>query len=1116
MHVMYLKALKIKGFKSFGKPVSLRFGLGLSVIVGPNGAGKSNLVDAILWVLGEQNPRFLRGQSMQDVIFAGTDRLPPAPMAEVVLVFDNSDFKLPFEAAEISIKRVVTRDGVSTYFINERPCRLLDIRELISHMNLGTELPGIVPQNRVHELINPNSSDLRAIIEEASGISFYRLRRDNAVKKLKNADLKLEKINLIQNELQSQLKPLKKQAEALKQVIELKKQVDDLENRKNLAELVETKQKIQELEKEIAFIDSDINKADAELESLESKRRFLESSLVKENQPLKQLEKFRQLRDYKSRLEFIKMIIEEKARNLIDRITTYRQQLTSAEAGLKNSQEKLANLRLKECALVQQVTHIKTSLQSNEQKIKKLLEEKELLLSNLFQIDKNLKNALSSHEKLGGKIALLKRELELKKEDEAKTGIEVNELKRKIKSLQTSLKDLISLKENLDAERETLKSKIEKFEKEKAMLKGEVEKLEDDLNTIVVKIEQLILELDNIRSSLAKFNLDHLKIDDIVELKESEISLLKAALPYEHALYIVYTEDLETSGELPLQFMVTRKGKERIDFNRLLVEIEHYKNRLDDRLKNTAYFHPAGFYYRPINQRSYYSLVAASRKAETKLDKLQKEKLVLEAQLESKKSEFVQLSENLKLLYAELGALESSLEKADFDIRLATEKADFYTRDLAAREKKVMAIKDEISSLELELEKLIQQEKEVEKIIEDLEQKRYSLQANLKELETKESALVIVIEKSKKEITRVEQELQQLRNEAKLVEDNLTGYQELISVSRAGAEKLESRIGLLNRIHSLVEEYLDTTKMLLSAFSSFETIEETLRNYTRTLNDLNQKQKSLYERKTKLETRKEILKNQKEQQLQKIEEIVTFLESKNKVSIETLFEKYMVELDSREYENKLRELKKKLDSIGEYNPFALRDYELLKERLDFLKRQAEDIKGALNNLQAIIDEVDRKIITRFEQSFARLNENFNLLYSNFTGGGEASIRVDSGEQLEDARFIIEVKQPGKKLKNINLLSGGEKALASLALLMALEKTFKVPFMVLDEVEPALDEVNLQRVVGYLKDVAKETQIIMITHQPLTVEAADTVYGVTVDREGCSRIYNLKISEVEAW
>lgn len=1115
MHVMYLKTLKLKGFKSFGRPVSLSFGPGLSVIVGPNGTGKSNLVDAVLWVLGEQNPRFLRGHSMQDVIFAGTDKLPPSPLAEVTLVFDNSDLKLPIEAAEISIKRVVTRDGLSSYFINERPCRLLDIRELIAHMNLGTELPGIVPQNRVQELINPNSSDLRAIIEEASGISFYRLRRDNAVKKLKNADLKLEKINLIKNELRTQIKPLKKQAEALRQVIELKKQVDELENKKNLAELVEARQKVQEIENELEFIDSDIKKADFELEKIESKRKLLESSLEKESQPLKQLESFRQLRDYRSRLEFIKMIVEEKARNLIDRITSYRQQLTSAEAGMKNAQNRIASLQQKQSALEEQLAVLKRQIASDEQKLKEVQQQKERLLNDIFQIKDSLNTALKSYERLAGNITILKRELELKQEEEAKVTREIKELKSKIKELQLSLKDLLDLKQELNARHKALKKKIENFEIKKANLQSETEKLESSLSSIIMKIEQLSNQLDDYESSLAKFNSDYLKIDDLLELKEDEINVLKAALPYEHALYIVYPEDLESSRELPLQFMAAEKGREEDVFNHLLTELKRYRDKLNDKLRNAAYYHPAGFYYRPLNQRSYYTLKAAIKKAREKLEELQKAKLETEKRLFAKESELSMIIDDLKSQHGELADIESRLEKANFDIQLSTEKADFYERDLKAREKRAAGIKSEINNLKIELEKLKQQERERKKIVQELEQKKSSLESNLKELEAKERKFFDSIKERKEEIAGVERKLQQLRTEEKLLEDNLNSYHELITIARAGAKKLESRIGLLNQIHSLVEDYLDTSEILLSPASSAETIEETIRNYTRTLTELNQKQKSIYERKTRLETRKEILRSQKEQQLQKIEQIVSYLETKNKTSIETLFKNYPVELTSGEYENKLRELRKRLDNIGDYNPFALRDYELLKERLDYLNKQAEDVKGALKNLQAIIDAVDKKIIARFEQSFARLNENFNRLYSEFTGGGTASISVSSGMQLEDSRFVIEVKQPGKKLKNINLLSGGEKALASLALLMALEETFEVPFMILDEVEPALDEVNLQRVINYLKNAARKTQIIMITHQPLTVEAADTVYGVTVDREGCSRVYSLKISEVEA-
>jgi chromosome segregation protein len=1110
---MYLKTLRLKGFKSFAKTVTLNFGPGLSVIVGPNGTGKSNIVDAILWVLGEQNPRFLRGQSMQDVIFAGTDKLSPAPLAEVTLIFDNSLQLLPLNTAEVSIKRLVSRDGTSAYFINEKPCRLIDIKELIAHMNLGSELPGIVPQNRVYELINPNSSDLKAIIEEASGIGFYRLRRENAVKKLKNADEKLEKIHLLLNEVNSQLRPLKKQAEALKQVLELKKQADELENKKLLAGLLELREKVAEIEKEISFLDSDIEKTNLELESLEAKRKFLEASLEKENQPLKQLQKFRQLKDYSSKFEFIKLLVEEKARNLLDKITSLRQQLTSSEAAISGMKAKLETLTNQSNEISQKRESLKGLIEVENLELNKIKTKKHELSVKLQKINDDLREVRTERDRLIAKISLVKKEIELKKEETEKTEKEIHKAKNILSELTLSLEEKQKIKAELEKELKTRKLEYQAKKEDSEKFQEKVKELENMLNGLNLKKAQLEKELNELKVILSRYNRDFRKVDEVITLTDYETYLLRTVLPYEQPLSLLYPEDLEVISELPPQFILTQKGNEETDFKNLITKIENQKKEIvlnsDD-----VFYHPSGFYYRPQNSQSYYALISRIKNMESELRKYEKKRNELLEEFASKDKEMQTILDELKTIALEIDSKKAKVDQLNLEIKLTQEKIAFYEKDLTDRKNRNHLLAQERQLLTENLDKFLAELNKVDERLKTFEHEKASVESEITALKETEKKAVNKIEANKKALSDLEFELKQLQAEKERVERELNKTLQLLRVSSAGVEHLESKIHFYSEIHGLVENYLEAFAMMLSASSSLESIEETIKNYTRSLNELNEKQKSLYERITRIETRKEILRSQKEQMLLKIEETVNYLEAKNKSTIENLFKTYQIDQPSKTYEEKYRQIKAQLDNIGDYNPFALRDYELLKERADFLKKQASDIKEALKNLQVIIEEVDRKIIKRFEEALGKLNDNFNRLYNLLTIGGSASITVDTKESLEEASFIIEVRQPGKKLKNINLLSGGEKALASLSLLLALEETFEVPFMVLDEVEPALDEVNLQRLVAYLKKAAEKTQIIMITHQPLTVEAADTIYGVTVDRDGSSRVYSLKISEVD--
>ncbi|MCX7832362.1 MAG: AAA family ATPase [Actinobacteria bacterium] len=1115
---MYLKTLKIKGFKSFGKSVTLNFSRGLSVIVGPNGTGKSNIVDAILWVLGEQNPRFLRGQTMQDIIFSGSENLQPSPNAEVTLIFDNSDSSLPVDAPEVSIKRVVSRDGTSNYFINEKPCRLLDIRELLSHLNLGTELPGIVPQNRIYELINPHSSDLKAIIEESSGVSYYRMRRENAVRKLRSAEDKLEKIRLLQNEISLQLKPLKKQAEDYKRVVQLKSALEAQTVKKMLAELNENREVYEKINEEISALEGELDKLDSEIENLEEKRKLLEGALRKDSSAISHIEKVQKLKDFRSNFEFIRLLVEEKARNTLEKISNQRQLITSLNAEISNLQNKLKE--------------IEKNLENQTSKMSDLEDERNLLLNDIALLEKDERSLIDKIRQLQGeiqnnrnfltemlrKIEVFDREvqsLSAEKQRLLKRGKKIDE---DFKKMNLELSQKINESKELEIQEEKLKNSFNEAKKKLSLLKDEKVQLQGEYDSLKRSSKTLNEEIAKAEGAIKTFNADYSKVEDFIKLEENDIELLNNVLPHKQPLFVIFEEDLVAKKNFPAQFVLVNHNDLKEKIESLLKELKKQFSLLPKSFsKNYGFFyHPAGFYYQCSSEDGYYGLKIKLNELKRSAEETATKISEIEEKIRKKEKEEAVAENLLNSIEKDIEDIRKRLSRLRVDIKVIKEKQDFYLKE-------IKDIEERKQRLEANIEQSLERKKELSAKLDSLKENLTKLEREKNKYENELRILRSDILKKREKLKEIELHARHLKMDIEFSEKEASGLRKrlnesivLQSTGSEGIKYFESRLTLLNRVHRLIEEYLETIKILLSANSYLSTYEEAIKKHTKEINELVELISKSYDRRSRLNSRLEILKSQSSERLKRIEELVRALEETTGKPIDRIIDTYTVEASALEYEKEIKKLTAKLQEIGEYNPFAIRDYEALKERLEKLKEQASDIRNAMKNINAIIEEVDRKILDSFRSSFVRLNENFSRIYSELTNGYSAYIKVDNENNISESSFNIHVSQPGKNLRSINLLSGGEKSLASLALILALEETFNIPFMVLDEVEPALDEVNLQRLISYLKKTASKTQIIMVTHQPLTVEAADVIYGVTVDKDGSSRIYSLKVDRLEVY
>lgn len=1091
---MYLKTLKIKGFKSFATQTVIDFKPGFSVIIGPNGTGKSNIVDAILWVLGEQNPRFLRGQSMTDVIFAGNKFLKPAPFAEVTLVFDNSKGTLPVDSSEVSIKRRVTADGEGTYFINERVCRLLDIRELLSHMGLGVELPGIIPQNRISELINPASTDLRAIIEEASGVAAYRRKKEMSLRKLTSVDGKLERIEAIKREVSAELKPLKKQVNEYYQIIEARQQLDKARTKLLVSMLPNFRENYENTQREIEIIKRELEKLNAEKDSLQQRKKALNETIENTRYRDRNLTAYQRLKELRTSLSTLYQLAEEKGKNFIQEMSNLHQQISSQnirktklQNELKKRSKQLEEVEQEISRLQVKEAEIEAARKKLEAELQKARKEHEKLTSTLAQIEDLLLQSQSAVSKKESSLEALMEQFKQLSQKLDAVRLKLNELEQERQKLigdvetgtQTSSVSVLKKeKERLEAYRRILSKELENVEKRIADTKEAIEGLKKSLKTDLNSISRLFSEnmFDIAHAALAPFP----ELTVIDKLNEGENNLPDSFILADLTGHL--KQHLET-------FSRTATLKEAVEL-------------FDGK---TGFITESGFVLLNNGVAFRYAGKSTHFSKEKRLKELRKA-------LESLHSERDSILRELKSIESELNRLDSAITKMSAFERL---------EHIENERQKLLPVVEEINEQIDSLTELISSR---EQEFNDLMQRHADLKKEAEEAREKEVAAsekVVAIKKKiaelDKEASHITSSLHELQTRKHFLEQLKQRTSEDIKTVLALVEELESRARLrdanrhrLVEVSQLYQDFLSTVDFIIAQKADYQNYEKLINSYQQQVEEILSSMERIHEREAKLNTRLNALEAQLDSLEEKIASAVHELEeTTGKPVSETLKEYENEALESPEVlQRQVDSLKKRVAEMGDYNPFAVRDYERLKEKLEFYRAQANDIRRAVSNLQQIIERVDEIISEKFNRSLNMLNENFDHEFSRLFSGGTARL-----EFTDDTGFVrIYAQPPGKNLKNINLLSGGEKSLTAMALVIALQETFDVPFVVFDEVEPALDEVNLRKLIARIRELANKRQVIMITHQPLTIEAADIIYGISLNRKGVSSIYSMKLKE----
>ena len=1181
---MYLKKLELQGFKSFADKTTLEFMPGITTVIGPNGSGKSNISDAIRWVLGEQSMKSLRGSKTEDIIFAGTQNRKSLGFAEVSIVIDNTDGKLPIEYTEVTVTRRIYRNGESGYFINKTPCRLKDVLELFMDTGIGKDGYSIIGQGKIDEILSNKSEDRRRIFEEAAGIVKYRTRKIEAEKKLEQAKLNLLRINDILSEIEANIDPLRLQSEKAKKYLSLKEELKSIEIGLFLYNIDIYKEKIAEIIKDTEIFSS-------QKEAEENKQNVLQG--LKQNLKL-------ELDELTTSIEAVQNLSFESSK-LIEQINSK----------INVSNERIANNKENFDRYLKDIEDLSSRIHELEEEKTSRLEKKTNLSNNREKFAKELEEKTKSLEEVSSKLTAEEAKIEEKKKKieentnlkyerkEALNTIDINNenMAKREKAIKDEISNTIS---ELDQKR-LLKSDISKtfseIEKQRNNFKKRLEEINNKKQESTSKIKDYETKINNLtmeyrmKQSKYKFLVDMEKEKEgyqrsvkalLLECEKS--SSLGKGMHGVLANLISVPEEYQTAIEMvlggALQNIVTdteEDAKKLIDYlrnNKLgrasFLPISSVKGKRPDRLIKNNLSGVIGVAADLVKADKKYEGIILNLLGKTVVVDNMDTAIILARQnsysfkivtlqgdiispagsmtggsVTQKSSNIIGRASQIKALEQELNHLDTNIqkitkEKEDYENSISDlleevmslEKSSQEQEIVYATEKqRIVSLEESISKLETTFSNLKQELLEIDKNKEANKIRQLALEQEMQKMEEETSFLSLEInafaEKNKdtqKYIDDLNFDITNLKISVSSFDESNNSLDEMLSRINQDIENNQKAIDIKKgQREKILEDNQAIEAEILDLNNKIEEIKQEVSNSSTKVEAL--KQERIFKNDKLTKTEEEIL-----SQFETIENLksqITKLDvkkSKLEVELEQIVNKMWEDYEltpsnAGNYEKpsnvshttkKVRELRDEIKSLGSINIDSIEEYKQTKERYDFMCEQRLDLENSSNKLKKVILDMTKTMKEQFEKQFKIINKNFGEVFAELFGGGKAELKLTDEENILECGIEIEVQPPGKKLQSMTLLSGGEKAFTAIALLFAILKINPAPFCVLDEIEAALDDVNVYRFADYLKNFTKHTQFLVITHRKGTMEVANTVYGITMEENGISKLLSMKL------
>ena len=1181
---MYLKSIEVHGFKSFANKIVFDFHNGITGIVGPNGSGKSNVADAVRWVLGEQSAKQLRGASMQDIIFAGTENRKPLSYAYVAITLDNADHKLPVDFEEVTVARRVYRSGESEYLLNGTPCRLKDVNELFYDTGIGKEGYSIIGQGQIERILNGKPEERRELFDEAAGIVKFKRRKATAQKKLEDERENLLRVNDILSELERQVAPLEKQANTAKIYLQKKEELKTYDVNMFLLEVERIEKEQSEVQKKYRIADDELKEANAsyestkaEYENLERAMESIEEEINATKDKLNNTSVTRgklegQINVLKEQIHTAELteehlqsrlaVIEKEKNEKKNQNAEYVRQEEKIRAGIAEISEKRTKAEAELEEIQTAIAKCKESMENGKNEIITLLNNKASIQANRERYDTML-------EQINIRKAELTKRLLQRKSEEADSEKLLLECKN-------------AYKEACDAI-EAVKSSIQEMEEKERDWGRKKKEVTEQLEGIRIQYHKEQSRLESLKNIAERYDGYGNSIRKVMEQKEKEkgiigvvADLIKVDKKYETAIEIalsgniqnIVTEDESTAkrmigflkqnrlGRATFLPLTSVKGKDNsknekylkeegiLGFANKLVEADARYEGIMSYLLGRVLVADTIDHALSLAKKSQYSLHIVTLEGEylSPGGSMAGGAFKNSSNLLGRKREIEDLEKKLSQLVAEIKVDRVRMEE------IKTAEA-LLVSDKEAEKLKLQELFLKKNTAELNLKQEEEKQKESETVYAGLKRENEEIERQILEINSNKEQILTEIEaatKREEEIKTETEKLQNVLNEQAQIEDVEAKKVSEIQLEEANYNQqaefvIENTKRITAELKKLDEEVLEVQAQMKEATADVEKKTNDIKEIEKTILasddshvDLENYLKDCQKKKEEMSTeykgffqkREDISKHISEldkevfrlnSQREKLEEA---LEYQNNY----MWEEYELTLHHamtlrKKEDTSLPELKKKITTIkeeirklGDVNVNAIEDYKEILGRYEFLKGQHDDLIEAEKTLLGIIDDLDTGMRKQFTEKFAEIQHEFDKAFKELFGGGKGTLELVEGEDILECGIRIIAQPPGKKLQNMMQLSGGEKSLTAIALLFAIQNLKPSPFCLLDEIEAALDDSNVDRFAKYLHKLTKNTQFIVITHRRGTMNAADRLYGITMQEKGVSTLVSVNLIE----
>ena len=1182
---MILKALEMQGFKSFPDKTVLEFNKGITAVVGPNGSGKSNISDAVRWVLGEQSTKTLRGSKMEDVIFSGTNVRKAKGFAEVTLRLDNTDRSLNKDSDEVSVTRRYYRSGDSEYLVNGESARLRDVNELFMDTGLGRDGYSIVGQGKIADMVSPKASERRDMLEEAAGISHFRYRRGDAIKRLAQAEENLVRLRDILSELESRVGPLKAQSEKAQKFIVLAGERKNLEigiwlntidktgekmrDQEHKIEIAEASHK--EAQDELSKIGEMIDKAadgtrdinikleeirnsasgfEEKLSDIDSQIKVAENSILHNNETIERIN-----RD--------KAAENETEQNIDAAVSAARECIQKAE-------EQIADATRQMDELSKQEETYRLSSSEFSDRAAALSGEISALSVRLADCRVTAETANSSIEEIRSRISAIDESMGTRKDDydallkrKADAEAELEEIQDEIVSVKNAIDGYTLRFENRGKKADSVKLAID--EKQRELHKGQdrvrlLEDLEKNMEGYFGAVKAVMKESG--RGALRGI---YGPVSQLITVKDKYSAAIETALGAAVQNIVV---DNETDAKRAMGFLKEHragratflpitaiKGRvlseqgldDQYGFVSIASDLVSYDNKYSEIIRwllgrtavaediDSAIAIAKKYSYRfrivtldgqVINAGG--SMTGGSRVQNAGILSRGNEIERLKGSLASMQKELDGMLSDYKLLSEDASAAKAELEGAEGDLLRAKEEN-------IRREGELKLASDKLSSVSSGVKELLEEKETLEKRIESVSSGAEAARSQIDELketlENKEKELESITGDSK----TLQKNREEVASKAAEIRLRIVSLQKDVEANTDEITRLKNRkTGHLDRLSELdgeireIEEKNDELRALTERLSADEkALKANHGDAQNQINELISQRDELEKQANDLRLHERAKSEERERlsgDIARLEERKIAMRNEYDNLTSKLYDEYQLtrreaaalEIEIDDYSlaaKRLAELKSQIRALGSVNVSAIEEYKEVSERYEFLSGQINDVETSRAELNKMIDDLTGKMAEQFREQFNRINSCFGQTFIELFGGGKAELRLEDERDVLGSDIEIKVQPPGKNVQNINLLSGGEKGLSAIALLFAILKVTPAPFCIFDEVEAALDDVNVSRYAQYVRRMTKNTQFILITHRRGTMEEADVLYGVTMQEKGVSKLLELKTAEM---